>query len=277
MKYFDSHAHFDLPVSDDASARRIRGCAALEVGVCAIFVPAVHPNRWAVLEALPASLGVGHAWPKLYYGLGIHPYAVAEMSETAVTKELQRLTSLAKQPSSAMRALGECGLHFTRELSDTERKRQIFVFAAQLELARRCDTPLVIHCVGAHGLVTKMLDAAPTPPCVLHAYSGSVELALHHCRKGRFVGFGAEALRSNAKRAPAVLARVPSERILIETDSPDPRPRGQPGWVRESSELPDIAAALARLRGVALDEFAESTTLNAYRAYGLPASKVSTP
>jgi TatD DNase family protein len=148
------------------------------------------------------------------------------------------------------------------------------VFRAQLELARETGLPLSIHCVKAHGPLLELLRERATPPSLMHAFSGSVEVARALVGMGHFISFAANLCIVGARKVVEVARAVPADRLLIETDSPDQLPPGRAGADNEPAFVRDIAERLAEVRGEPLDVVAHTTFANACRVLGLDAATI---
>ncbi|MCA9638754.1 MAG: TatD family hydrolase, partial [Myxococcales bacterium] len=170
---------------------------------------------------------------------------------------------------------GECGLDFGRDLPppgparEAARARQLAVLDAHLEVARRTGLPLLLHCVRAHAALLERLLAAPTPPSILHSFSGSPEVADALCRAGHYISLAGARTIPGARRPRAAAAAVPEARLLVETDSPDQTPFARRPERNEPAFLVDVVAALAEVRGCPVEAIAEVTTTNACRVLGV--------
>ena len=238
--------------------------SALNVGVRAVLAPAVDRADWDFLPQQPSVEGL-----ELVYALGLHPFSVLEVTSDRWRDELEELELLVIRADPRMVAIGECGLDFLRAKDPETRERQVAVFRAHLELARATGLPLTIHCVKAHGPMLELLRERPGPPVVMHAFSGSAETAAALVAAGHYISFAANICIPNARRALAAARAVPSERLLVETDSPDQTPPGRRPATNDPAFIVDVVERLAELRGVEPERLAEQTTTNACRLFGL--------
>ncbi|PRP92534.1 putative deoxyribonuclease YcfH [Enhygromyxa salina] len=170
-----------------------------------------------------------------------------------------------------MRAIGECGLDFLRATSSESRAHQVEVFRAQLELARHTGLPLSIHCVKAHGPLVELLRERPTPASVMHAFSGSAEIARELVGAGHYISFAGNLCVQGARRVVEAARAVPDERLLLETDTPDQTPPARRPAANEPAFIVDIAARLAELRGASIEEIATLTLDNGRRVFSVEA------
>lgn len=171
-----------------------------------------------------------------------------------------------------MRAIGECGLDFHRARDPESRAHQLAVFRAQLELARATGFPLTIHCVKAHGPMLELLRERPTPPSVMHGFSGSAEVAQVCAQAGHYVSFAGNLLVANARKVALAARCVPDDRLLIETDSPDQTPPARRPADNQPAFIIDIAERLASLRGTTTEAIAATTLENGRRVFGIKES-----
>jgi TatD DNase family protein len=124
-----------------------------------------------------------------------------------------------------------------------------------------------MHCVQAHGPLLQMLRDSPAPPSVMHAYSGSAELARQFIAAGHYISFAGNVCLSNARKPIEAARAVPEDRLLIETDSPDQTPPDRRPADNEPAFIVDIAQRLASVRNVELSELARTTFANACQAF----------
>ena len=268
MHWIDTHCHLDAPeFSADVAAVRARA-ATENVAICVI--PAVEPAAFEAVRALAHRGGDA-------YALGIHPMYVARAPDDALAQLEAALARHADDPRLV--AVGEIGLDlFVPELTEAPlRQRQQLVFREQLRLARRHGLPVLLHLRRAVDAVLQGLRETGVPGGIAHAFSGSRQQAEQLLALGFKLGFGGAMTHERATRLRALATELPPEAIVMETDAPDIAPqwlyapaaqRAAGGVIgrNEPGELPRMAATLAALRGVPLDEWAAQTTANALAA-----------
>ena len=268
MYFFDTHAHIhrsrdSREVDIGEKLRKARS-----IGLRALLAPSVDHADWDFLPQLNTVPGV-----QLYRALGLHPYYVSKITLNgafALVEELEfRVKNAGSDDPSGLVAIGECGLDFHRARSPAARAQQVKVFRAQLELARAVGLPLSIHCVHAQGPMLELLTERPSPPSAMHAFSGSVEVARQLVAAGHFISFAGNLCVANARRVVETARSVPSEHILIETDSPDQTPPERRPAANEPAFIVDIVARLASLRGRTDAQIAATTLANARRLFGI--------
>ncbi len=198
--------------------------------------------------------------PVLFATVGIHPHD-AKTADEAALAELRQLAA-----STRVVAIGECGLDYFRDLSPREVQRR--VFAQQLALSKELGRPAVIHCRDAYADCLDIVRAELGAEAhgVLHCFLGDAAAARRALDLGLHLGIGGGLTRQEARRP--VVAALPIERLLVETDCPyqTPRPRrgrNEPAFVRL------VAECLADVLGVPFERVAEATTANARRLFRL--------
>jgi TatD DNase family protein len=229
-------------------------------------VPAVMARaRAAGLEAVvtlgteladcEGALLLADAEPDLYAAVGIHPHAAS----TASPEALARVRELAAHPRVV--AIGETGLDYHYDYSPRDAQRASFL--AQIEMGRELDLPIVVHCREAEADIEAILrDVGRGTRGVLHSFAGGAELMSAALEIGWFISFsGMITFRSYAHTA--LVAEVPADRILVETDSPYLAPVPHRGKRNEPAFVQQVAARAAELRGEDPVAFGEMTTRNA--------------
>lgn len=254
MDLFDSHAHFDDDSFDaDRDAAHARALAA---GVREQVLPAVSAATWPRLKHVAAR------YEGLYAAYGLHPMYLAEHRDA----HLHALREWVEHERPV--AVGECGLDFY--VPDLDPDRQIAYFTAQLALAREFKLPVIVHARRAVDEVTKHIRRHPGLRGVIHSFSGSEQQARSLIDLGFCLGFGGPITYERANRLRRLVARLPLEAILIETDSPDQPDCMHRGERNEPAYLPSVLNELARLRDQDPLEIASATTANARRLFALP-------
>ena len=142
---------------------------------------------------------------------------------------------------------------------------------AQLELAAELNLPVAIHDRDAHEQIIATLQKDPTRARrgILHAFSGSVEMAHTAFDLGFVVSLGGPITFKNNKHAPALVPALPLEKILIETDSPYLTPHPFRGKRNEPAHVNLIAQQIAARHGLSIEQVAAQTTRNALELFRL--------
>jgi TatD DNase family protein len=251
----DSHSHIDTAEFDGDRADAIARARA--AGVAAQVVPAVDAASWPGLRDLCARQ------PGLFPAWGLHPTFLAGHRP----EHLDLLRDWLRRERPV--AVGECGLdHWVDGLDRDDQQRY---FMAQLKLARDFDLPVIVHARKAFDEVTTALRRIGGLRGVVHSFSGSAEQARALWALGFHLGIGGPVTYQRARRLRAIVAAMPVEHLLLETDSPDQPLCGHQGERNEPARLVAVLDTVAALRGQSPQAVAAATTANARRLFGLPA------
>lgn len=250
----DSHCHIDDPAFDaDRDAVLARAAAA---GVSRLVVPAIAADTFATLAQMCVDK------PQLYPAYGLHPLFL----DRHAPEHLDELPRWLADPRCV--AVGECGLDYFVPGLDPD--VQMKYFTAQLELARDLDLPVIVHARRAVEQVTLAIRRVGRLRGVIHSFSGSIEQARQLWELGFHLGFGGPITYPRARRLRAVVAQMPLEQLLIETDAPDQPLCGRQGRRNEPAQLVDVCLAIAQLRGEDAEVVASATRRNTAMLFGLP-------
>lgn len=163
-------------------------------------------------------------------------------------------------------AIGECGLDYHYENSPRTEQRE--AFARQIALAHEHGLSLVVHTRDAWSDTFDVLDAEGTPEStIIHCFTGGPDEARACLDRGAYLSFSGIVTFKNAGEIREAAMLCPSDRVLVETDSPFLAPVPHRGKTNEPAWVTVVGEAVARLRGVDAGEFAHTTTANALRAF----------
>ncbi|HVZ45297.1 MAG TPA: TatD family hydrolase [Ramlibacter sp.] len=262
--WIDTHCHLDAAEFEpDRDAVRARAAAA---GVALCVLPAVLPRAFDGVRELAMRHGDA-------YALGIHPLYIADTNDTDLAALERSLARWRDDPRLV--AVGEIGLDFF--VPGLDAAKQESFYRAQLGLAERFDLPVILHVRRSADRLLKYLREAKVRGGIAHAFNGSVQQAREFVRLGFKLGFGGAVTFERALQLRRLARELPQDAIVLETDAPDIPPHwlyrtaaeraaGEPRARNEPAELPGIAAVVAALRGVSVDELARSTGRNAVAA-----------
>lgn len=166
-------------------------------------------------------------------------------------------------------AVGEIGLDYHYDLDPKPLQRERF--ERQLELAAEHDLPVVIHVREAHEDMIDVLDAHPANHGVIHSFTAGPREAERYLEMGWYLAFNGVLTFKNASEVREAALLTPTGRLLVETDSPYLAPVPLRGRRCEPAYVAHTLAALAELRGVALDPLDAQTSANARELFGLAA------
>lgn len=252
MHLIDTHTHLDFPDFDMDRSALLDSCRAQ--GVTKLVVLGVHQANWQrVWDLALAEDGV-------YAAFGLHPAYLHEHQPAHVDQLRDWLTRYAGHPKLC--AVGEFGLDYFLEHLDREQQQRLF--EAQLKLAIECELPALLHVRRAHAATISTLKRfRPPRGGIIHAFAGSAEEAREYLKLGFKLGLGGAPTWPQALRLRKVVAQLPLEAIVLETDSPDMAPSMYPNQRNSPQHLPAICAALAELRGISAEQLASVSSHNA--------------
>jgi len=261
--WIDTHCHLDAgEFAADTDAVRQRARAA---GVLHCILPAVLPANFDAVRELAHRHGDS-------YALGIHPLCTGRAGDEDLVA-LDRALAAAHDDARLV-AVGEIGLDYF--VPGLDAARQEYFYREQLALARRHGLPVLLHVRrSADQLLRELRRTGVTG--IAHAFNGSAQQAHEFVKLGFRLGFGGTVTYERALQIRRLAAELPAHALVLETDAPDIPPRwlyrtaqeraaGVAQGRNEPGELPAIGAALAALRGVAVEELAALTTRNACEA-----------
>jgi TatD DNase family protein len=247
----DTHAHLD---AFDAPADVVE--RAGEAGVTRVITVGT------TVESCRASLALCEQHDGVFASLGLHPHEAGSVGP----RELDELRELLAHPKAV--AVGEAGLDYYRDLAP--RERQAESFRAQAELAVELGKPLVVHTRAAdEDTVAALRELPEGTPVVLHCFSsaGLLEQALEH---GWHVSFAGNLTYPQAPELRWAAARVPAERLLLETDCPYLAPQAVRGKRNEPAYVVHTLAVAAEARGEEVDALEARVEANAAGLFRLP-------
>ena len=252
----DSHTHLFLCEGDEEELL----AAAAEAGVERLL------NIGLDEETNAGVVAAAERHPALFASVGRHPND-AEGFDDEAAAAIARLAGHEK-----VRAIGETGLDFYRDTASPQAQRR--AFAAQIEIAVEVALPIVIHARDAEGesaavdeIFATLDERAGEAPVVLHCFSAPQRVA-DAAERGWFCSFAGNVTYPRSEELREAAARVPADRILVETDAPylSPQPvrgkRNQPAFVVETAKL------VAEVRGVGYEELEATVAANARALFG---------
>lgn len=244
----DTHCHLDFdPLKSKLPEFLNRACL---VGVKAFVVPGVKPEGWSGI----AELATKH--PNIIPAYGIHPM----YSEFASEEVLERLEKLAITGV----AIGEIGLDSTSQIPI---ELQEMAFRKQLRIAVKLNLPVLIHCRRLFQKTLQIIyeEGAYKVGGIMHAYSGSLEMAHEYIKLGFIISVSGVVTWDGAVKALKIARDLPIESLVFETDAPDLTAERYRGTLNEPAYIIESLKKVANLRGKSIEELAHITTANASR------------
>ena len=251
----DSHAHLDDERFDRDRDELIKSLG--NNGISTVI------NIGADLPSSIKSVKLSEQYDNIYAVVGVHPHSASEMDEGTI-EVLKAFSSREK-----VVAIGEIGLDYYYDNSPRDVQR--IWFKRQMKLAKEVNLPIVVHSREANQETFDMIKAESDGKLtgVIHCYSGSVELMKEYIKLGYYISLGGPVTFKNAKIPKEVAKVVPIDRLLVETDSPYLTPEPHRGKRNEPLYVRYVAALIAELRGMTIEELARATSENTKRLFNL--------
>lgn len=251
---FDTHAHYDDERFDEDRETLLRAMPEKGVGLIV--------NPGCDLPSSRMAVDMAQKYDFLYAAVGIHPENCGDFAP-AMTDGLR---ALAKAPKVV--AIGEIGLdYYWAENPPKELQQE--VLRRQLALAQELHLPVIIHDRDAHADTLSIVREFPQVTGVFHCFAGSVEMAQALIKMGWMLSFNGAATFKNAKKAPEVIAAVPLEKLMIETDAPYLTPVPHRGERNDSSYVRFVAEKIAEIKGISAEEVEKATWENGKAFFGI--------
>ena len=246
----DSHAHLD----DERFKGEVDDIVnnAREAGIGFILNPGCDE------ETSRNAVKLSQKYPEVYAAVGFHPSDCAHFDLNTHIPMFKEWLGMKKTL-----AIGEIGLDYHYD-DGAPRDLQKKVFEAQIDLANELQVPIIVHDRDAHGDSFAMVKSCLKPETggVFHSYSGSVEMARDLLDLGLYLSIGGPLTFKNSRKAPDVVAYMPLDRLLIETDSPYMTPVPFRGKRNEPAYVAYVAQKVAEIKGITVEEVAEQTSQN---------------
>lgn len=248
---FDTHIHLDLLEDLDQQLAQ-----AVHHGIANWVIPGVNKLNWQTIQE------IARKRPGVFFAPGIHPQA----ADTFSSDDLRLLKHYINHTEAV--AIGEVGLDRYVNVSIHEQKR---TFSQMVQLAVAAKKPLLIHQRKSLEDVLDILrdEKAEQVSGIFHAFSGSLDSALKIIHAGFNIGVGGVVTWENARRLPKVVAELPSDSFVLESDAPFMTPEPYRGKANRSAYLMDVARKVSSLRGWPVDKTLQITTENARRIFKL--------
>jgi TatD DNase family protein len=253
MELIDSHCHLDDDRFDDYR-EQVLAQAAL-AGVMRMVIPATTANRWEKVKQVCAN----HAG--LYPAYGLHPMFI-EQHHVSHLRELDEWLER-EQPI----AVGECGIDFFHSRVDEKWQRQLFL--EQLQLANTHRLPLIVHVRKAMDEVISLLRKHARHGGVVHSFAGSQQQALQLHDLGFKLGIAATVGFERARKLRAVVAAVPDDALLLESDAPDQPGAAHRGQLNQPAYILEHLQTMAELRQCSPEALAATLNQNAKSLFKL--------
>lgn len=250
----DTHCHLNLTEHCPDPAATVD--RAVQAGVERMIVVGIDD------ETSELAVELADRFEPVFACVGWHPTSAAKY------ENINRIEALCEHPKVV--AIGEIGLDYHWDYSTSE--QQLVATNAHWELACRLQMPVVFHCREAHDDLIEWLEqlTAYPPICVLHCFAGSADhasraLALEMTEV--YFGIDGPITFKNAGALREIVAGLPLDRLLLETDAPFLTPHPHRGKHNEPAMIPLICDGLAAALSITTAEAADATNANAFRAF----------
>jgi TatD DNase family protein len=252
--FVDSHCHLNYKgLIEDQAGVIARAEAA---GVSTMLNISTRESEWDAVVA------TAEATPHIWASIGIHPHEADEHPDVDTVK------LIAKAGHAKVIAIGETGLDYYYDHSDRDRQRASF--RTHIAASRETGLPLIVHTRDAEDDTAEILRdemGKGAYPGVIHCFTASGGFADIALELGFYISISGIVTFKNAAELRETAARVPLDRLLIETDSPFLAPVPHRGKSCEPAYVADTALFLADLRGVSVEALAETTSANFFNLF----------
>lgn len=250
----DSHCHLDFPdFAEDFDGVLTR---AAEAGVGHMLTICTHITKFDQVLAL------AETHERITCTVGIHPHEAGSEPATDAATLLEK----AKHPKVV--GFGETGLDYFYDHSPRDEQRRSF--RAHIQAAREMQIPIIIHTRNADEDMAAILEEEVGQgafPGLIHCFSSGPELAEKAVELGFYISLSGILTFKKSQELREIAARVPLDRLLVETDAPYLAPVPKRGKRNEPSFVGHTAKVLAEIKGISMKEVEETTTANFFRLF----------
>lgn len=208
------------------------------------------------MDQFPDMVATAQSYEQVSFSCGVHPLHVGEDEKFT----LEQLKELASQERVV--AIGETGLDYYYSQDSIQMQQDYF--AHHINVANELDKPLIVHTRDARKDTIDILKANQADKCsgVLHCFTENWEMAKAALDINFYISISGIVTFKNAVELQDVVKKIPMERLLIETDSPYLAPVPKRGKQNQPAYVKHVAEFIAQLKGVSVEEVAETTTNN---------------
>jgi TatD DNase family protein len=258
MNLFDTHCHLTdsrfngdmADIIDHGRQTGLRGVLTVGTG----------------LQDLQAALNLTETFPEdmlCAVSGGFTPFDIQESEEP----DLEQMETVIRD-DSRVKAVGEIGLDRHHAYTEPEREEDFFV--RQLEMARRLDLPVIVHCREAHARMRVLLkEHAADLNGVIHCFSGTPDDARAYIELGFSLSFTCAVGYRNAGAQQDAVREIPLDRVMAETDAPYLPPADRRGSRNEPANVAEVVGIIAELKQLAPEEAAEQLYTNSTAFFGV--------
>ncbi|WP_251359327.1 TatD family hydrolase [Kangiella sp. TOML190] len=246
-KLFDSICHLDFPIFDkerDSIFERMP-----KLGIDGILIAGVTQDKWRFIRQLAALK------KNVYSAIGLHPEFLQQHSKKNI-RDLELAVSV-----KPLWAIGEIGLDYYEK--NIDRKAQVDLFSAQLNIAKAAELPVILHVRKAHEDTLAYIKAQNFQQGgIVHAFNGSIQQAERYIDLGFKLSFGGAITYPNAVKLKKLVTELPLESMVLETNSPDMKPANSRKAYNTPFQIFDVFNEVCKLRQESADDIARITCQN---------------
>ncbi len=254
----DSHCHLNFKAFDEDRSKVL--ARAAEAGIVAVINPATN------LEDSRQIVELADQTPNFFATVGFHPNDTTDFDEPA----LAQLQALAAHPKVV--AIGEIGLDYYWDKVPHSVQHQ--AFEQQLLLAKEVNKPVIVHqresAEDTMAVLRQWGAGQNHPGLVLHSFSGDMAMAKEAIELGFYIGVSGPVTFKNARNLPEIVAAIPPERLLVETDAPFLSPHPFRGKRNEPARVKLIAERISELQKLSFTQMSQHLTQNTISLFKLP-------
>ena len=250
----DSHCHLDYLARDGDLEEAVARAKAADIGTMVTICTKI--TEFNIV------LGIAERFDNVWCTVGIHPHEAATEPEVST----ERLVELAAHPKVI--GIGETGLDYFYGYSPRESQQRSF--RAHIAAARETRLPLIVHTRDADEDTIEILSEEHRKgayPGLIHCYSSSPEVADKSIEMGFYISIAGILTFKSAKELQQTVARLPADRLLVETDAPYLAPVPKRGKRNEPAFVAHTAAKMAELLEQSPEAIAAVTTDNFFRLF----------
>lgn len=247
----DTHCHLTYEIDKDGGVDAVIA-RAHAVGVDVIICPTADPID------VPAAIKLTEKYDNIFATIGIHPEHAGVRVADYITDEILN--------HPRVLGVGEIGLDYHEMAGDT-RAAQIELFESQLEMARRNKLPVAIHTRDAEEDTAAILEKFPDIGGVMHCFTSGYNLAKKMLDRGFFFSASGIITFKNAAEIRETFAKIPADRIVVETDSPYCAPVPHRGHICEPAFVIETARVVAEIKNIPFEKFCDIVVMNTKKLY----------
>lgn len=243
----DSHAHLNFKAFDNDFDEVIK--RSLSENIWMINVGSDYDTSKRAIE-------IAQKYDGVYSAIGFHPIHAQEFKGLASFKELSSLKEVV--------AIGEIGLDYFRDYGEFKDKQKE-VLVEQLDLAKKLDLPVILHCRMAHNDLLDILKDYDISG-VIHCFTGNWKEAKKYLDRGFYLGMNGIMFKFDLKE---VIEKTPLDRILVETDCPYLTPPQASDKRNEPINIKYVVEKIAKIKKVNFETIAEATVQNTKKLFNI--------